>query len=122
MIREVLNSYRLSPGLNTKETISNWASSCTGVIWDVFNSYRLSPRLTTKEIISNKCSERRRRTDGQVTVITMTRVVGTSRSWTRLGTQTPIWRETTSKEVQPAAAWPGDVGQLVHLASGGYLA
>ena len=122
MIREVLNSYRLSPGLTTKETISNWASSCTGVIWDVFNSYRLSPRLTTKEIISNKCSERRRRTDGQVTVITMTSTVENSRGRTRLTVGTLIWREPMLREVQLAADWPGDVGQLVHLGGGSYLA
>ena len=89
------------------------------MIREVLNSYRLSPGLTTKETVSNKCSERQRRTDGQVTVITMTSTVENSRGRTRL---TLIWREPMLREVQLAAARPGDVGQLVHLGSGSYLA
>ena len=89
------------------------------MIREVLNSYRLSPGLTTKETISNKCSERRRRTDGQVTVITMTSTVENSRGRTRLTVGTLIWREPMLREVQLAAAWPGDVGQHMHLESGG---
>ena len=88
---------------------------------DVLNSYRLPPGLTPKETISNWYFDRRRRIDGQVAVITMTRTVGTSRSRTRLGAQTPIWREPMSKEVQLAAAWSGDVGQHMLLENGGFL-
>ena len=89
------------------------------MVWDVLSSYRLSTRLTTKETISDRCSNRQGRIDRQVTVTTMTRTVETSRRGTRPTVGTLIWREPMLRGVQLAAAWPEDVGQHMHLESGG---
>ena len=59
--------------------------------WDVLSSYRLSTRLTTKETTSNRCSHRQGRIDRQVTVITMTGTVESSRRRTRLVTDLHGW-------------------------------